>query len=193
MHLTEAELVEHVEGALRAERAAHLASCQRCRRKADGLAAALDDARAVEALDPSPLFWEHFSARVRDAMDAPPESRLKALWGGFRWPGVALAGAMIVALLVIAGVWQRGVHAPVDPGMTAPNLAAELSIDPALEADPEWTFVATMADGIDWDAADAAGLGVRPGAAERAALQLSREEQTELARLLREELGNDSL
>lgn len=194
MHLTKTELIEHLEGALRAERAAHLAACQRCRREADGLAAALSDARGVEAPDPSPLFWEHFSARVRDAMDAPPESRLKAVWGAFRRPGLALAGVTIVALLVIAGVWQREVRAPVDPGTVAPDITAELSIDPSLEADPEWTFVATMADGIDWDAAGAAGLGVRLGAAERAALQLSHDEQAELTRLLLEAMaGRGSL
>jgi hypothetical protein len=50
-----------------------------------------------------------------------------------------------------------------------------------------------MAEGIDWEAADAAGLSLGPGAAERAAQDLSREEQTELARLLREELGDGTL
>ena len=47
----------------------------------------------------------------------------------------------------------------------------------------------SVTDGIEWDTADAAGLGLRPGAAERAAEQLSREEQLELERLLRVEVG----
>jgi hypothetical protein len=192
MHLTETELIEHLEGALRPERVAHLASCERCGRQADTLAAALDAARIVEVPDPSPLFWDHFSAGVREAIDAPPASGFTG-WGAFRGPGLALAGATITVLLVIAAFWQREVEAPLFPTV-APDSAAELAVDRSIETDPEWTFVAAIADGIDWDAAGAAGLGVGPGAAERAALRLSHDEQAELTRLLLEAMsGHGSL
>jgi hypothetical protein len=59
----------------------------------------------------------------------------------------------------------------------------------APEADPEWALLVTVADDVDWETAEEAGLGVRPGAVERAALQLSDAQQVELARLLRAELA----
>jgi hypothetical protein len=192
VHLTDAEFIEHLDGGLRPERAAHLASCERCRRDAEGLAATLTDARSVEAPEPSPLFWDHFSAQVREAIDQPAPSRLSAFLNALRRPGPALAGAAVVALVVIAGVWLRDVRPPVVPVVIDDSLAVpEPPLAASLESDLEWSFVAAMADGVDWDAADAAGLSIRPGAAERAAMQLSRDEQNELARLLREQVGGE--
>ncbi len=198
MHLTDAEFIEHLDGALGPERAAHLASCERCRRDAEGLAATLTDARSVDSPEPSPLFWDHFGAQVREAIDQPASSRLSAFLNALRRPGPALAGAAIVALVVIGGFWPRGlqppgVQAPGDPYVIddpVPSPAGR-PLATALESDLEWTFVAAMADGIDWETADAAGLSLRPGAAERAAQDLSYYEQLELARLLREGMGGD--
>jgi hypothetical protein len=70
------------------------------------------------------------------------------------------------------------------------RLAAPSPPEPGetLDADPEWLLLTSVADGIEWDTANAAGLGVRPGSAERAAEQLSHEEQLELERLLRVEV-----
>ena len=199
MHLTDAEFIEHLDGALPPERAAHLASCERCRRDAEGLTATLTDARSVDSLEPSPLFWDHFSAQVREAIDQPAPSRLSAFLDALGRPIPVPASAAIVALVVIAAFWPaiaafwpRDVYPTVvsvviDPALPPP----EPPLATALESDLEWTFVASMADGIDWDAADAAGLGVRPGAAERAVMQLSDDEQEELARLLREHVGSD--
>jgi hypothetical protein len=192
VHLTDAEFIEHLDGALGPERAAHLASCERCRRDAEGLAATLTDARSVDSPEPSPLFWDHFSAQVREAIDEPAPSRLSAFLNALRRPGPALAGAAIIALVVgVAGFWPRDVNPPVVHRVIDDFREPEGPLATVLESDLEWTFVASMADGIDWDAADAAGLGVRPGAAERAAMQLSRDEQRELARLLREQVGSD--
>ncbi len=191
MHLTDAEFIEHLDGALRPERAAHLASCERCQRDAEGLAATLTDARSVESPDPSPLFWDHFGAQVREAIDQPAPSRLGAFLNALRRPGPALAGAAIVALMLIAGFWPRDVRPPVVPVVFEHPAPPETPLATLLESDLEWTFVAAMADGIDWETADAAGLNLRPGAAERAAQDLSHSEQIELARLLREEMGGD--
>ena len=192
MHLTDAEFIEHLDGALSPDRAAHVASCERCRREAEGLAATLRDTRSVEAPEPSPLFWDHFSAQVREAIDQPAPSRLTAFLNALRRPGPALAGAAIIAVLVvIAAFWPRDEYPPVVSVVVDYPAPLEPPLATLLESDPEWAFLATMADGIDWEAADAAGLSVGPGAVERAALQLSREELGELARLLREHVGGD--
>jgi hypothetical protein len=193
VHLTDAEFGEHVEGILRPDRVAHLESCDACRRQAEGLTAALADARAVDIPEPSPLFWDHFSAQVREAVDEQQSSRAFDLLGALGRPGIALAAAATVALLLVA-LWFRSPRPVLDSAATAPAPIPAPGVDlDSLEADLEWTFVATMADGIDWEAVDAAGLSLRPGSAERAAEDLSREEQNELARLLREQLGDGSL
>jgi hypothetical protein len=98
---------------------------------------------------------------------------------------LAIAAATLLVIL-ITSFWQRAVEAPVPVTVNTPAFSVDLSLDRPLESDPEWRFVAEMADGIDWDAAGAAGLSLRPGAAERAALQLSDDEQAELTRLLLE-------
>ena len=46
----------------------------------------------------------------------------------------------------------------------------------------------TVADDVEWDEAQAAGLSARPGSAEHAALALTAAEQSELAQLLAAEL-----
>jgi hypothetical protein len=191
VHLSHEELVEHLDGALRADRAAHLDVCERCRREAEGLAATLRDARRADVPEPSPLFWDHFSARVRDAIDAGPEgtaSRWTAVWAALRGPGVGravFAGGAVAALLIVALLVRRAPQAP--PPATAIQDAAAI-VEPMSAADPEWALFVTVTDDVDWDTAHQAGLGVRPGTAERAALQLSEEDQIELARLLRAEL-----
>jgi hypothetical protein len=194
VHLTDAEFVEHVEGLLPPERVAHVERCEVCRQQLEGLTSALADARGVDVPEPSPLFWNHFSAQVREAIDQPPPSRLSAFVNA-RWPGPALIGAAILALVVIGGFWPRAPRdgpPPVVSVVMDPVLPPDAAPD-SLEADVEWTFVATMADGIDWEAVDAAGLGPRLGSAERAAEDLSPEERNELARLLREQLADGSL
>jgi hypothetical protein len=194
VHLTDSEFVEHVEGVLRPERVAHVQTCNACRRQVERLTAALADARAVDVPEPSPLFWDHFSAQVRAAVDEQQPSRASDVLNALRRPGLALAGAAMLALLVIAAVWFRNPRPVSDSAATTPAPASVPEPDLAsLEADREWTFVATMADGIDWETVDAAGLSLRPGTVERMAEDLSREEQAELARLLREELGDGSL
>lgn len=191
MHLTDSEFVEHVEGVLRPDRVAHVESCEPCRREAEALASVLVDARAADVPEPSPLFWDHFSAQVRDAIDQPQPSGVAGGLNALRRPGIALAAAALIALIVGVTFWPRTVAPPAVSVKVSTERPAERL--PAPEPDLEWTFVATMADGIDWDTAEAAGLSFTPGTAERAAQDLSREEQTELARLLREELGDGSL
>ncbi len=73
------------------------------------------------------------------------------------------------------------------PSLSGPYAAgSELSDD--IEADDAWAVVRNVADQIEWDDAHDAGISTRPDAAERMAAELSRREQSELARLLEHEL-----
>lgn len=195
-HLSREELIDGLDGALPADRAAHGEACGRCRREAETLAAALRGVRGVEVPEPSPLFWDQFSARVREAIDttrAPAESRWAAAW---TWPRqgigrLVFVGGAIAAALILA-VQLRRAPQPRPTVLPAATVAVEdgaLGSAAAPEADPEWALLVTVADDVDWDTAEEAGLGVRPGAVERAALQLSDAQQVELARLLRAELA----
>lgn len=186
-HLTADELIDAMEGMLEAARQAHLDTCEQCRGELAELSSVLREARAVDLPEPSPIFWQHFSRRVRTAIDA--EALPSSGWTAWlRWPVLVPLGA--VALLLIA-IGLR-TSAPIDqpPSQASANDAAVSSAtaeDIAL-ADHRWVLVADIVGEMDWDTASAAGLVVEPGAAERAVLELSADEQRELTRLLRAEL-----
>lgn len=186
-HLTPDELIDAVEaegtsekaaGMLPAERQRHLAGCEECRRLVDDLAAALDDAKHAHVPEPSPLFWSHFSARVNAAIETEPV----AAWPQWlRWQVLLPLGAtaMIILALMLAVPKQS------PPEMHAASDAP--GADVSQSADDNWAMVATLVGEIDLDTASEAGV-IAPGAAERAVLTLTAEEQQELTRLLRAEL-----
>jgi hypothetical protein len=185
-HLTSDEMINAVEGTLEPSRRRHLAECADCTREVESLAAVLKEAQAIEVPEPSRLFWDHFSARVRTAIATEPLpgggwwSRLaspKPRVGGWR----VLVPFAAMAMVVIAVLVTR-----------APDVRPELpAIDPAADAqlsEESWTMVADLVGTIDLETADAAGLTIAPGTAELAALDLNAQEQQELGRLIRAEL-----
>ena len=186
-HLTADELIDAVEGVLDAGRQAHLDTCDPCRRELAGLSSVLRETRAVDLPEPSPLFWQHFSERVRTAIDADP---LPATgWAGWRrWP---VMGPLAAATLLVMALLLR-TPARVDPTVSerAANEAAvsRVAADDVALADDRWVLVADIVGEMDWDIAGAAGLVVEPGDAERAVLEMTTDEQRELTRLLRAEL-----
>src|SRR5437870_13181852 len=86
-HLSAEEFVDAAEGTLAAVRAAHLRTCEACRTQADSLGALLRDTAAIDVPDPSPLFWDHFSARVRERIAGQPEAD-RASWLSAGWSRV---------------------------------------------------------------------------------------------------------
>jgi len=193
-HLSEAELVDFIEGTLTPARAAHVAACDSCRQQADGLRATMREvSSSVDVPDPSPLFWDHFSARVRHGIDAvrPPAV---AWW---RRPSIVFASAAaVIVLAVVTATWLSGRPgptatvasgpAPNPPTATVSNAAPAISASP--QSDPEWRVLSAAASDLRIDEANAAGLAVRPGSIDRAVLDLTPVERGELERLLREEL-----
>ena len=195
-HLTADELIEAVEGVLDAERRAHLETCDPCRRELADLSSVLREARAVDMPEPSPIFWQHFSQRVRTAIDAEPlpstgwaagvPSAAAALgWKWLRWPVLLPLGA---AALVLMAFLLRVPEEPAATPIADNDAAVGATADDIALADDRWVLVADMVGEMDWDTASAAGLVVEPGDAEQAVLELSPDEQRELTRLLRAEL-----
>jgi hypothetical protein len=177
-HLTPDELVDALDGALARDRQGHLDACAPCRQQLADLGAVLGDARAVEVPEPSPLYWQHLSQRVRAAIDAEPVAA-----GGWRqwlrWPVLAPIAALALLVMALAVALPR-------PAPMVQDLAANDADGSAL--DDSWVIVANLVGDMDWDTAMSAGLTVEPGAADQAVLELTAAEQQELTRLLKAEL-----
>jgi len=200
-HLTDLELIAAIEDAaardLPAARRRHLDACESCRGRADDLRGVIVAAADAAVPEPSPLFWQHFSTRVRQGIDgsAPGESahhgRLAA-WltqGSLRWG----AFAALIVVVMVAGVWQVNAPSKHTSSQAAAERAAEWRRthplpDPAepndLDADPAWAVVRTVADSVDWSDAVVAGIDAQPDAVETVARTLSPEERSELVKLL---------
>jgi hypothetical protein len=196
-HLSPETLVDLLDGTHVESDVPHLASCDACAAQLAELRRTWQLASAVEAPEPSPLFWEHLSARVREQVAA--EQPLKSgpvgwLHGlGSFWKGAGLAGAAVAAIAVLAIWTPRTGESPVpavnsvaavngDRGPAVPAPAIGTEADPAADDEP-LGFVADLAGSLDWDMPDDLGITLR-GGADRAVGDLSDEERTELRRLL---------
>lgn len=188
-HLAPEELVDAVDNALEPARRGHLDVCDQCRRQASDLRALMVDVRAVGLPEPSPLFWDRFAARVREAVEQEP-TRPAARW--FEWRVLApLAGlAVLVAALTFAVVPSRsgGVVADEAASEPADRTAMSESQDANDAIEAQWALLAEIVGDLDVEAANEQGITTPVGAADAAVLQLSRGEQEELIRLLQQEL-----
>lgn len=208
LHLSRDALIEMAEAEAakghtgRAETVhGHLAQCRRCREVFDQMRHGLALAREVDVPEPSPLFWDHFSARVREAVEEEGDQPDVRRWwlGSVRWRVVVAAGCIVLAMAGVA-LWQGASRssAPVHPSaalrparigpasISTGDPAATMSDDLGEEpGDTAWSLVSDAASTTDFETAlQAGGFALQPGAAERAAAQLSPDEQREVVRLL---------
>jgi len=186
MHLNLEDLVDIAEGTRAEPSAPHLARCEACRAQLHDLRATLAAAKDVGVPEPSPLFWDHLSSRVSDAVAAEQGgARVKS--SPYFWSSVAVAAGLVLIVLLRGSTSQ-----PVPAQRSIPIATAVLSADdPATlgaDDDPSLTLVASLTDDQDIDTVREAGLAPR-GSAEHAVVHMSDDELRELGRLLREELG----
>jgi hypothetical protein len=199
-HLSPAEFVDLVDGTLAPARAAHAEACAECRTQAAVVQSMLREAGQVEVPEPSPLFWDHFSARVRGAV---AEERLSAQRSGwFSWSSevtrgmvpVAATAVLVVALLVGAVMTRRSARAPEAMAARTPAPAGAPLVpaadDAALDAanSEVWDVLTAAASDMQIEDAREAGMTVRPGAIDRAVQKMAPDELNELGRLLQSEL-----
>lgn len=197
-HLSHTEFVDLLESASApsSDRLRHVEACADCREQLhilrDMRTAALEDGDA----EPSPLFWDHFSARVAEAIRSEPVPTVLAQWR--RAPLITWASAAAIVVLVIAiTVWRTTLHAPAPTAtitrQSAPPDAAT-AVSPTddaaddVDADEAWAVVRAATIDLDWDEVHSAGISAHPGEVENVAMELSAEERLELARLLDENL-----
>jgi hypothetical protein len=201
-HLRNTEFVDFAEGTLAAPRAAHLDTCAGCRAQAEDVAAALRDVSAVEMPEPSPLFWDHFSARVREQV--AHETPERAGW----WTSASVRALvpLVAALAVLIAVFSatllpRIMRKPAVPGELAASHvtpdasgAADIDLQAPVDAQNEevWAVLTAAASDIAVEDAHAAGMGAHIGAVDHEVTHLNPAELKELGRLLQSELKRSS-
>ena len=191
-HLTRAEFVDLIDSAasLPADRARHVERCAQCREQAEILGAMRRLAAADETPEPSPLFWDHFSARVSEQLHREPLPAPRARWSPVPFATWAAAG-MVLLLLITTAVWRTTLHAPAPRVPSQANAPSDLpTVEPVddLDNDEAWAVVRAATADLAWEDAHEAGITPRPGEVENEALQLNAAERVELGRLLDEDL-----
>jgi hypothetical protein len=203
-HLSESEFVDLAENdtALDPRRAAHVAACASCREQLDTLRSMLRESESVEVPEPSPLFWEHMSARVRDGLAAQPVP----VRSGWTWIGIrglvplgaaaALVVAVISGVLLVRAARDGNPAAPIvvdrAPGALIVPAPGRPETVPDADDAEVWALLTAVASDVAVEDARAAGMHVLPAAIDHAVQDLSEEELTELGRLLQSELKRSS-
>jgi len=196
MHLKTEDLVDLAEGTRPESSAPHLAGCASCRRQLSDLRAILSvvaDSGGRDVPEPSPLLWDHLSARVQDAVatEGAPRSAWRLMWS---WPRMmAPISAMAAAALLLAvGTTMRVGMLSVtsDPiSIAVPSGGGDL-LNEMLggDDDPSLMLVADMSTTLDSTTAGEAGLA-QDGSADHAVTHMNDKELRELRRLLVEALA----
>jgi hypothetical protein len=189
-HLTDAELVDCVDRLLPPERHDHLDRCTACRSRVDALRAMLHEVhrtRSGNVPEPSPLFWDHFSRRVHDAIAEQPAARRSHRIGWW----VPTAAALVLGISAVFIWTHTRSSGGLDPAGDETRIATVVPSAPDLmnlDEDVDWGLVRVAADNLEWDAAADAGLHAPPGSAERVAVEMTAVERHELQRLIEAEM-----
>jgi hypothetical protein len=195
-HLTPDELIDVLDEALTPGRLAHLDACAHCQREVADLRGMLGEARQPEVPEPSPLFWDHLSARVRSAVDEDTATRPSRRW--FEWPVLAPLGVLAILVIALVSAVPMGTRDAVEPPLAdgtriaTNDVANPEDVVARQDMESQWAMLDDLVGALDVDADGEAGIWLRPGSADNVVLQLSSTEQQELLRLLHEELKSGS-
>lgn len=178
-HLSADEAVAAIERTLDPARAAHLETCDRCRADIAGMGQMLTDIQAAaDDHEPSPLFWDHFSERVRAAAQTTPSR--SPVWRRWWQPAVGLAAAGVVVF------WLVGREGPGPSLPSAGSAGMSQSAAADTSAEPPWDAVVELAAGLSVEEVH----GAVPLRLDTVALfdDLSADEQAALVALLEREM-----
>lgn len=184
-HLSPKEFVESLDGTLADVRLAHLAQCDHCRREGESLRSLMSDVEASAAMpQPSPLFWDHFSERVRQATMASA-APTRPSWWSEAWRPLAAFGGGLAAVALVVVIWP-GPSAPV-PDQTL----SSVSVTPADATAPDdapWDLFLSIASTLPWEDVQRVAMP-RAGTADSLIELLTPAQREELARMLRADIG----
>lgn len=187
-HLTPEQFVEALERPLPPERQAHLAVCAACATSLGEMRLLMDDVALAGAVpEPSPLFWDHLSARVRAAVDVEPVP-VTPWWGG--WRGVATISGVIGVVALAVVLRSSNAPTPVVGGAAAVSTTSDVATVAAEASDDVWNMIAVAAPAMPVDAMFEAGLKPGPAATQAAIESLTNAQRQELVKLLRAEMGS---
>ena len=199
-HLSSADFVDLLDGVRSDASAQHLSECDRCRREIARLREVMAAATSIEVPEPSPLFWDHLSARVQEAVaqEVPGAGQWRgraSLFGG--WWIRAAAGVAACALVIAAAVTlgsRPDVPRPLaQPAGVQPDPAA-LTTLPALPDDGSFGLVADFGGTLEWDdLREQMAVSAHPGRLDGGVGELDSGERRELERLLKEELARPAV
>jgi len=150
-HLSSQEFVDALDLNLAPGRHTHLAECPSCQTQLAELRVLMEAAADGGAVpEPSPLFWEHFQARVRTAVEAEAASAAPVSW----WRALAgsrtfltVSGSIATVALAVAVYLGRPVAPTEGPAMTV-DLVEEADTPLSLDGD-EWEFMANMMGSLE--------------------------------------------
>jgi len=194
-HLTPAEFVGIIDGVRDEPSAAHLAACEECANELAALRAAMEAAADIEVPEPSPLFWDHLSARVREAVAAEGVPRAGVWDRWLRWQTAVPAAAALAVVIMAAVAFKSGPAGPSSPQPAATSSSTPSVEVPPLGAlgstdDPTLALVADLAAGMEPEAlSQAVPLAGAISSADEAVGALTSGELEELGRLLKAELA----
>ena len=201
-HLTPGDLVDLAEGVRDAQSMPHLAACDVCQRQLADLRAAMAGiSSGGEIPEPSPLFWDHLSAHVRDGVRSADVPARTSYFGAFlSLPRLAVAAVWCLVVVAIGAALGSRLIAPQPqapivssrPG-PAENVRNAQVTTPALLGsvdDPSLSLVADYGETLDWDELrEQMSMSRRTGSLDATVSELKAEERQELRRLLTEELA----
>ena len=196
MHLAPDELIDLAEGARAEDAVPHLQSCEVCRQQIVALRtmmSAVGRSPGIDVPEPSPLFWDHLSQRVREAVaaeDAPGSRFAGWRWGTAltaSWRTWAMAG---VAAAVVISIYVTMPRTLTRAGGRGGAGAASAGLQPFGAADdPSLLLFADLTEQMDSRAIAETGWSSHVGAVDEVVASLTDDERLELQRLLKEELA----
>ena len=143
-HLSSQEFVNALDGALVDARQSHLDGCASCQAQVQELRTLLEDAApGADMPEPSPLFWDHFQARVLTAVQDETAPARQAWWKN--WADARTLVAVSVTIVAVVASASLYLSRPVTPGPDALTDGAELA-EPSVLAE-----ASTSLDGDEWD------------------------------------------
>ncbi len=187
-HLSPDERLDLIESAGAPDHP-HLSTCARCREDVEEGRAALGEARLSEVPEPSPLFWEHLSARVSEGVEDEPAAprRFRVAWR-------LLVPTTVGVIAVLFAVWfERGAARwPTGPAPAPTAAAAVETTVGTVGEDESWSMLGDLAGEFDVDTlSDSLGTSEAAGA-EYGVYDLDAHERASLADLLRAEMEQGS-